>query len=145
MIPYSTVKRGIRYLNTRQQVLIQDDVTDVPNLQWRMHTNATITTNNATATLALSEQTLIASIVQGPSGASFSTAEPTRSSSDPALPTGTMDADQPNDGVTVLVVDVPNGGTFSLQVLLTPQWGSGFTAMDTVNNVALDDWSLTSH
>ncbi|OXB34428.1 heparinase II/III family protein [Cryptococcus neoformans] len=140
-----TVKRGIRYLNTRQQVLIQDDVTDVPNLQWRMHTNATITTNNATATLALSEQTLIASIVQGPSGASFSTAEPTRSSSDPALPTGTMDADQPNDGVTVLVVDVPNGGTFSLQVLLTPQWGSGFTAMDTVNNVALDDWSLTSH
>lgn len=110
-----------------------------------MHTNATITTNNATATLTLSEETLIASIVQGPSGAAFSTAQPTRSSQDPALPTGTMDADQPNPGVTVLVVDVPNGGTFSLQVLLTPQWGSGFTAVDSVNNVALDNWSLTSH
>ncbi|WRT64149.1 uncharacterized protein IL334_001078 [Kwoniella shivajii] len=144
------VKRGIRYINGRKQILLQDDVTTSPTLQWRMHTNATVSTNQATATLTLGGETLVASIVQGPSGAAFSTASPTRSSSDPALPTGTGDAatydqDQSNDGVTVLTIDVADGGSFSLQVLFTPQWGSGFTAVDTVNNVALDSWSLTSH
>ncbi|WVQ82765.1 hypothetical protein IAT38_004897 [Cryptococcus sp. DSM 104549] len=141
----STVKRGIRFINGRKQILLQDDVTDAPSLQWRMHTNATITLADATATLALGGETLIASIVQGPSGAAFATAEPTRSSSDPALPTATIDQDQENPGVTVLTVDVDAGGTFSLQVLFTPQWGSGFTAVDSVSNVALDQWSLTSH
>ncbi|WWC86267.1 uncharacterized protein L201_001140 [Kwoniella dendrophila CBS 6074] len=139
------VKRGIRFLNGRKQILLQDDVTTSPSLQWRMHTNATVETNQATATLKLGGETLVASIVQGPSGASFSTASPTRLSSDPALPTGAEDADQSNDGVTVLTVDVTDGGSFSLQVLFTPQWGNGFSALSTVPNVALDSWSLTSH
>ncbi|ODN84475.1 hypothetical protein L202_00417 [Cryptococcus amylolentus CBS 6039] len=140
-----TVKRGIRFVNARKQILLQDDVESVPNLQWRMHTNATVSVSDATATLVLDSETLVASIVQGPSGAAFSTAEPTRASSDPALPTGTMNADQENTGVTVLTIDVDDGGSFSLQVLFTPQWGSNFTAVDSVNNVSLDDWSLTSH
>nr|XP_019049253.1 heparinase II/III family protein [Kwoniella bestiolae CBS 10118]OCF28183.1 heparinase II/III family protein [Kwoniella bestiolae CBS 10118] len=139
------VKRGIRFLNGRKQILLQDDVTTSPTLQWRMHTNATVTTNQATATLALGGETLVASIVQGPSGATFSTASPTRLSTDPALPTGDINQDQSNDGVTVLTIDVADGGSFSLQVLFTPQWGSGFTALDTVKNVALDQWSVTSH
>ncbi|WWD17872.1 hypothetical protein CI109_102316 [Kwoniella shandongensis] len=141
----STVKRGIRFLNGRKQVLLQDDVTSAPSLEWRMHTNATVTLNQATATLALGGQTLVASIVQGPAGAAFATAQPTRASTDPALPTAALDQDQSNDGVTVLTIPVTEGGTFSLQVLFTPQWGSGFTAVDSVNNVALDSWSLTSH
>ncbi|KAK8865938.1 hypothetical protein IAR55_001087 [Kwoniella newhampshirensis] len=140
-----TVQRGIRFLNGRQQILLQDDVESVPNFEWRMHTNATVSLNDATATLTLGGQTLVASIVQGPSGAAFATAQPTRSASDPPLPTAAIDQDQPNDGVTVLTVPVDAGGSFSLQVLFTPQWGNGFTAVNSVNNVALNNWSMTSH
>ncbi|WVF70621.1 hypothetical protein IAT40_005413 [Kwoniella sp. CBS 6097] len=139
------VKRGIRFLNGRKQILLQDDVTNSPTLEWRMHTNATVTTDAATATLKIGDDTLVAKILQGPSGAAFSTAQPVRASSDPAVPSGDENTDQSNDGVTVLTIDIPDGGSFSLQVLFTPQWGSGFTAVDTVNNVALDQWSLTSH
>ncbi|ORY32309.1 chondroitin AC/alginate lyase [Naematelia encephala] len=149
-----TVKRGIRFLNGRRQILIQDDIDGVPtgtDVQWRAHTNATVTigNNTATATLVLAEQTLIASILQGPSGVGFSTAEPTRTAQDPPNPSGpagTLDDDQPNPGVTVLVVDNPNGGNHSLSILFDPQW-SDFTESNYVTppNVALDSWSLTSH
>ncbi|WVN85424.1 uncharacterized protein L203_100570 [Cryptococcus depauperatus CBS 7841] len=141
----TTAHRGIRFLNGRKQILLQDDVENVSNLQWRMHTNATVTTKDATATLTLADHTLVASIVQGPSGAAFGTAQPTRLSSDPAVPAGSMNADQENPGVTVLTIDVPSGGTFSLQVLFTPQWGNNFKAVDSVKNVPLTDWSMTSH
>ncbi|WVR05880.1 hypothetical protein IAU60_002906 [Kwoniella sp. DSM 27419] len=144
------VKRGIRFINGRKQILLQDDVTSSPTLQWRMHTNATVSIDSSssnTATLTLGDDTLIAKIVQGPSGAAFSTAQPVRESSDPAVPSGNdaENDDQPNPGVTVLTIDVNDGGSFSLQVLFTPQWGNGFTAVDSVNNVALDQWSTTSH
>ena len=145
-----TVKRGIRFLNGRKQVLIQDDFSGLPNganVQWRAHTNASVSVNDATATLTLGGETLIASIVQGPSGAAFSTAQPTPASQDPPQPTATTSnqKDEPdNDGVTVLVVETTADGTdYSLQISLEPQW-SGFSAV-TPANVAIDSWSLTSH
>ena len=148
-----TVERGIRFLNGRQQILIQDDIA-VPSgidVQWRAHTNATVTIaqNGTSASLALGGQTLVASILSGPSGAVFSTAQPTRTAQDPPNPSGpagALDNDQPNTGVTVLVVDNPNGGNYSLQVLLNPQWsGLAASAYVTPANVALGGWSLTSH
>ena len=150
----STIKRGIRFLNGRQQVLIQDDISGVPagtDVQWRAHTNATVTisSNGTSASLALGGETLIASILSGPSGAAFSTEAASRTSNDPPVPTGpntAEDGDQPNPGVTVLVIDNPNGGSYSLEVVLNPQW-SGFTASNYVTppSVGLDTWSLTSH
>ena len=54
--------------------------------------------------------------------------------------------DQDNPGVTVLVIDLENAGTYNLQVLFSPQW-SGMSSSDyvTPSEVALSDWSLTSH
>ena len=145
----STVKRGIRFLNGRRQVLIQDDISapEGTDVQWRAHTNATVTVNSATATLVLESQTLLATIINGPSGAAFSTAQPTDTAVTPPAPTGLQKpGDVPNPGVTVLVVDNPNGGSYSLEILLNPQW-DGLQQSDYVTppNVGIDSWSLTSH
>lgn len=147
----NTVKRGIRFLNGRRQVLIQDDISGLPsgtNFQWRAHSNASITLNDATATLALGGQTMLASIIGGPSGATFTTAQPTPTASDPAAPSPTGDqkaGDEPNPGVTVLVVETTGSGEdFSLQVLLNPQW-EGFSSFVTPSSVPIDNWSTTSH
>lgn len=148
----TTVKRGIRFLNGRRQILIQDDInapsgTDV---QWRAHTNATVTVNQATATLVLSSQTLLASIINGPSDAVFATASPTDANISPPAPSASTsdqrDGQVPNPGVTVLTVDNPNGGSYSLEILLNPQW-SGLSESDYVKpaSVGIDSWSLTSH
>lgn len=73
-----------------------------------MHTNATVTlsNNDRTATLALGGQTLIATLQQ-PTDATFGTADAVRLSTDPALPSGQVD--QPNEGVTVLTIDIAAG------------------------------------
>lgn len=104
-----------------------------------MHTNATVTTDGTSATLTLDGQTMKVSMVNPPSGASFSISDAVRFSSDPTA------VDQPNPGVTVLIIDLP-AGTYSLQVLFNPQW-SGMSDSDFVTppSVALDSWSLTSH
>lgn len=53
-ISHSSIKRGIRLLNGRRQILLQDDISgSTTDIQWRMHTNATVTTNGNTATLTL--------------------------------------------------------------------------------------------
>lgn len=141
-----SVQRGIRLLNGRKQVLLQDDITNAPAaFQWRVQTNATITTNGATATMALGGQTMIASILNAPSGVTFGTAQPTRLPTDPVLPTSAIDQDQPNPGVTVLTIDIPTG-TNSIQVLWNPQW-PGMSSSDFVTppSVPVNNWSLTSH
>jgi len=148
----ATVKRGIRFVNGRKQILIQDDISGVASgtdIQWRAQTNATITPNGASATLELGGQTLIATIINGPSGASFSRQDAAPNSNDPAPPTPTGQqraGDIANDGVSVLVVDIPGGSDFSLQILLNPQY-SGMASGDYVTppNIAIDSWSLTSH
>lgn len=146
-----TVKRGIRFLNGRRQFLIQDDITAPSGtiVQWRAHTNATVTVNSATATLVLNEKTLVASILNGPSGVSFATAAPTATNPVPSTPPigqDQLNGQVPNSNVTVLTVNNPNGGSYSLEILLNPQW-DGLSESNYVrpSSVALDSWSLTSH
>lgn len=111
-----------------------------------MHTNATVTIDTAgtTATLTLGGQTMQVQILNAGSGVGFSTKQAVRASTDPALPDG--QTDQENPGVTVLCITLPTGGTQSLQVLFNPQW-SGMAASDfkTPTAVAIDQWSVTSH
>lgn len=108
-------------------------------VQWRMHTNATVVADGTTATLSLDGQTMKVSILNAPTGATFTTSDAVRLVANPTH------ADQPNPGVTVLIIDLP-AGTYSLQVLFNPQW-AGMAAGDFVTppSVALDSWSLTSH
>lgn len=88
---------------------------------------------------------MIATILNPPSGVQFSTANATRYDTDPALPSGDENQDQPNPGVTVLIIEIPTG-TNSIQVLFNPQW-SGMDSKDfkTPPSVPIDNWSLTSH
>lgn len=78
----------------------------------RMHTNATVTlsNNDKTATLKFGGKTLIATLLL-PSTGSFGTAAAERLRTDPRTPTGAANADQPNDGVTVLTIDVAAGAS----------------------------------
>ncbi|KAJ6518783.1 chondroitin AC/alginate lyase [Mycena sanguinolenta] len=135
----NSVKRGIRMINARTQVLLQDEIDTTVAVMWRMHTNATVTTSGTTATLKIGDQTMDVSLLNAPSGATFSTSDAVRLSTDVTPP----EADQPNPGVTVLIISLP-AGQYTLQVLFNPQWSDGPAAV-TPPSVALADWSLTSH
>lgn len=137
----SSVKRGIRLLNARRQVLLQDEVNAGEPVQWRMHTNATVEADGTTATLTLDGQTMIVSILNAPTGASFGTSAAQRLSGSP----DPLSPDQQNPGVVVLTIDLPEG-EHTLQVLFNPQW-PGMSTGDFVTppSIALDDWTLTSH
>jgi hypothetical protein len=130
-------------LNKRTQVLLQDDIVTTAALQWRMHTNATVNVDGTVANLAIGSKNLQVEIINPPSGAAFGTAQPVRYASDPAAPSNSTD--QANPGVTVLTIDLP-AGTYSLQVLFTPQW-SGMSSSDFVkpSSVALSSWTVDSH
>ncbi|KAJ7582584.1 chondroitin AC/alginate lyase [Mycena floridula] len=136
----SSVHRGVRTLNGRKQVLIQDEITATAGIQWRMHTNATIALNGASATLTLDNQTMKISILS-PASATFGRSDAVRSPSDPPLPAGGSDQDNP--GVSVLTIAL-DAGTYNLQVLFNPQW-SDSTTFVTPPSVDLANWSLTSH
>ncbi|KAF8917660.1 chondroitin AC/alginate lyase [Mucidula mucida] len=123
----TSVKRGVRLLNGRKQVLIQDEVDVSASLQWRMHTNATVTASGSTATLERDGKKLEMTILS-PSGAS----------TDPTPP----DPDQENPGITIVIIEL-EAGTHSIEVLFNPQWDD--VDFVTPSSVALDDWSLTSH
>ncbi|KZV66524.1 heparinase II III family protein [Peniophora sp. CONT] len=139
------LKRGIRTINARKQVLLQDEITATTSFEWRMHTNATVAIDSAgtTATLTLEGKTMIIKLISPSSGASFTTQKAERLSTDPQLPAGMTD--QSNDGVTVLTVAL-DAGTYNLQVLFNPQW-DGMSDSDFVTppSVALDSWTTTSH
>ena len=130
-------------INGRRQVLLQDDITASSNIMWRMHTNATVTVDGTSATLQIGDRTLQMTILNPPDGVSMTTGDAVRFSDDPALPDGA--SDQPNPGVTVVMINLP-AGTYSLQVLFNPQWnGMSSSDFQTPSAVAIDDWSLTSH
>ena len=126
-----------------REVLIQDEINASQAIQWRMHTNATVSISGTQLTLELDGQTLIMEVLNAPSGINISTTDAVRLSTDPALPDGQVD--QPNPGVTVITMDLP-AGSYTLEVLFNPQW-SGMSSSDFVSpaSVALSDWSLTSH
>jgi len=140
----TSLKRGIRTINNRKQVLVQTEINTSGTVQWRMHTNATVTpsSDGQSATLTLDGQTLTMYLLNGPSGAKISTTAPVRYSTDPVPP----EPDQSNPGVTVVLIDIPQGGTYNLQVLFNPQWpGMSASSFVTPPEVDLDSWSLTSH
>ncbi|TFY81844.1 hypothetical protein EWM64_g2166 [Hericium alpestre] len=141
----TSYKRGIRTINGRKQVLIQDDINAQGTIMWRMHTNATVTVDSSgtSATLQIGDLKTTLQILTPPNGAQISTGPAQRFPNDPALPAG--QSDQANPGVTVVMINLP-AGTYNLQVLFNPQW-SGMAAGDfkTPAFVALDDWSTTSH
>lgn len=143
MCASTTFSRGIRLLNTRKQVLLQDEIESSASIQWRMHTNATVSIDGDQITLTLDGQTMIMQVLNAPSGINISTSAATRLSTDPALPED--QTDQANPGVTVVTMDLP-AGSYTLEVLFNPQW-SGMSSSDFVSpsSVALKDWSLTSH
>ncbi len=126
-------------------MLLQDDINAAGSVMWRMHTNATVTVGSGgtSATLALDGQKLQMTILNAPSGAAFTTGDAVRLSGDPALPSG--QTDQPNPGVTVLMISLP-AGQYSLQVLFNPQWsGLQSSSYVTPKSVPLSSWSVTSH
>lgn len=136
----TSMKRGIRFINDRKQVLLQDEVNTSAAVQWRMHTNATVTPNGSSATLLLADKTMKVQILS-PSGATFTTLNATRYPDDPTPP----QADQDNPGVTVLAINLP-AGQAQIQVLFNPQW-AGMSDSDFVTppSVNLDQWTVTSH
>jgi hypothetical protein len=89
--------------------------------------------------LTIDGKTMDVSILNAPDGATFTTSDATRLSTDVTPPA----PDQDNPGVTVLLISLPPG-TYNLQVLFNPQWNDG-TSFVTPPSVALDDWNLTSH
>ncbi|KAI1789808.1 chondroitin AC/alginate lyase [Ganoderma leucocontextum] len=139
----TSFKRGIRMINGRKQVLLQDDINASGSIMWRMHTNATVSVSGTSATLTIGDKKVQMSILNPPDGVSVTTGLAQRFENDPALPEG--QTDQPNPGVTVVMINLP-AGSYSLQVLFNPQW-SGMSGSDfkTPAAVAIDDWSLTSH
>jgi len=143
----TSVNRGMRLLNARRQMLLQDEVVGATAaVQWRMHTNATITysNNNATAILKLGGETLNVQLLS-PSGAGFVTLQPVPYSDDPAVPSGAESQNLANTGVSVLAINVPEGDS-TIQVLFNPQY-SGLSSSEDVTppSVALSSWSTTSH
>jgi hypothetical protein len=138
-----SIKRGIRFINGRKQILLQDELTNVnATTYWRMHTNATITINGNNANLSLGGQSLQVQLINPPTGVSWQNLQPERTTDAPQLQTG-QEPDQPNPGVSVLSLSIP-AGTNTIMVLFNPQW-QGFSSFQTPASVALANWSLTSH
>ncbi|KZT02413.1 heparinase II/III family protein [Laetiporus sulphureus 93-53] len=142
----TSFQRGIRMINSRKQVLLQDDITADAPIQWRMHTNATVTVNSEGngATLQIGNEKLELTVLSPSSGYKITTETPAaRLSTDPPLPSGQTDL--PNTGVTVIMISL-DAGTYSLQVLFNPQWSDmSSSEFVTPPSVSVSDWTLTSH
>lgn len=135
-------------------MFLQDDVSGTTeDVQWRVQTNATINLDSAatTATLELGGQSLTARILNPSTGATFSVLPTTNLSQDPAQPPDftyngvTYPNDPDNSPASVLAVTMAGGGTFSLQVLFTPQYPSGVNTVTSVPNIPVTEWTDTSH
>ncbi len=152
--PAGTVQRGIRLLNGRRQILVQDEIaqsSSITDVKWRVQTNGTVTisADGKTATLTQSSITdpnagVVGKVSLGgtktmkvqilsPSNATFTSQGPPaqRIYGVAVYSAPPQQSDQPNVGVTALQIDL--GGTQSgaqtLQVLWQPQW-SDLSAAD---------------
>jgi len=178
--PAGSVKRGIRFVNGRRQMLLQDEIkkTGKP-IEWRVHTNATVTLSEdkKTATMKIKqvknpnapkdpiivdiqEETMLVTITS-PQDATF-TVSPAydKSKSAPNYYYGANEIpnqDKDNTGkpiqpevldydVSVLSISLSGKSDTNIQVWWQPQY-SKLTGDDKTppKNVALDQWSLTSH
>jgi len=142
----TAVKRGIRMINGRTQVLLQDEIAgSTLASQWRAHTNATIAVSGdgMTANMQLNGKQMTVTILS-PQGTKFETMDPVRLATDPPLPRGSPDL--PNPGVKVLAINLPaSSTTTTVTVLFTPQWANGVKTNLQQKVLPLDQWSLTSH
>jgi hypothetical protein len=137
----TSMKRGIRMLNGRKQVLLQDEIATAGSIEWRMHTNATVTPSGSTVTLERDGQTMKMVVLNPPDGLTITREDAVRYASDPAP----LVPDQANPGISVVVMSLP-AGTYTLEVLFNPQWpGMSDSDFKTPTTVPLDSWSLTSH
>ncbi|CCF51198.1 hypothetical protein NDA11_007925 [Ustilago hordei] len=166
-----TIQRGIRMLNGRRQVLVQDEIaqsSSITSVQWRVQTNGTvsISSDGKTATLTQSSITdpnagVVGKVSLGgtktmklqilsPSNAVFTSQGPPaqRIYGTAVYSAPPEDSDQANVGVTALSIDLggAQSGAQTLQVVWQPQWES-LSAADqaTPKSVPLSQWSLTSH
>ena len=141
----SSYSRGLRLLNARKQVLLQDDIQTSQPLLWRAHTNATIAVNSQGngATLTIGDKSLQMTVLSPTSGVTIPSEQAVRFPNDPPLPSG--GADSPNPGVSVITISLP-AGQYSLQILFNPQW-PGMSASDFVTppSVPLSGWTIDSH
>ena len=160
------VVRGVRLLNGRRQVLLQDEIAAgvaKESIEWRVQTNATVSISGNTATLTINKVVdpnaaigLTANIptktlkvqILSPSGATFTSnsADQRLSGTDPD-PSGIdgLPGDPSNAGVTTLVIKLPPGEA-KIQTLWQPQWDDLSSADNaTPKDVPLSSWSLTSH
>ena len=158
------VKRGIRYLNGRRQVLLQDEIANgvaQSSIEWRVQTNASVSISGNTATLTINkivdpnaaigplninipERTLKIQILS-PSGATFNQTSANNRLYGTDPDTGVPVGDPSNDGVTVLSIPLQPGQQ-TIQTWWQPQWDD-LSAADSASpkSVGLDQWSLTSH
>ncbi|PWN36949.1 uncharacterized protein FA14DRAFT_159220 [Meira miltonrushii] len=173
----STVVRGIRFLNGRRQVLLRDEIASnsaITDINWRVHTNATITlsSDKKTATLTLQklidpnayggdyqtgpstltaslpeQQTMVVQITQ-PSNAQFAVIKPDETrlyGTDPNTAPGEQ-GDQPNPTVSLLYIELPGGSQTTIETIWQPKWPKAQSGDDAApKEVPLNQWSLTSH
>ncbi|KAK0520455.1 hypothetical protein OC835_007201 [Tilletia horrida] len=165
--------RGIRMLNGRRQMLLQDDISAsvTGDIEWRVQTNGTVTISSDGKTATLKQRTItgpnagynvkgeldkqeqVIVTILSPSSATFniSTAssrnylyQPTDVSL--AATNNTYPGNFGDPLVTVLSIKLQGGSQQSVQVLWQPQWATLSSADTKVPpSVALADWSLTSH
>ncbi|KAH7309849.1 chondroitin AC/alginate lyase [Stachybotrys elegans] len=140
---HENITRGVRFIQNRQQVIIQDDILGslFPS-QLRMHTEATINIldGGTKARLQRNGQTLDV-FLDSPPGLSFSTMEAVRSETAPALPQGVVDSE--NTGFTVLTINIP-AGSHAVVVRFAPVWSSVWVAK-IPDVVPISGWTLSSH
>ncbi|KDN37034.1 hypothetical protein K437DRAFT_259936, partial [Tilletiaria anomala UBC 951] len=159
------VQRGIRLLNGRRQVLLQDEIAAgvaQNGIQWRIQTNATVSISGSIATLTIksiddpnaaiglnvpiSAKTLKVQILSPPNAQFTHNGPPAERlyGTDPDPANG---GDPINTGVTTLIIDIPNpSGATTIQTLWQPQWDD-LTSADssTPQSVPLVSWTPTSH
>lgn len=159
-----SVKRGIRPLNARRQVLQQDEIkgsVGKKRVQWRVQTNATVSLSPDHK-----EATLTIDTIRDPNAATdltvhvpkktlkLSLLSPTDASAKFRVhtPAGKGAAysnkfnNPPNDGVTTITVTLDPGKDQTIQTWWQPQWDdAGSSDEEKPKSVPLDQWSLTSH
>lgn len=175
----NVVRRGIRFLNARRQVLVQDEIKgNHGSVEWRVHTNGTVSLSKdkRTATLRignvrypnaagagpdgdklkdvkLEKPVSLKAQILSPSNATFETHESryesyklNRPPQDKDVHGNKIQAEIPNDGVTILSIKLDGKSDSNIQVWFQPQYKKeqdGDKA--TPKSVPLDKWSLSSH
>ncbi|GKT61408.1 hypothetical protein ColTof3_08747 [Colletotrichum tofieldiae] len=138
----TTFHRGLRMLNERKQVLVQDEIGTAPlGCLWRMHTNASISyaKDQRTAHLELNNKTLDV-VLQSPINATFQTLEPVSLGGSRVM--GSL-KDMPNSGVSVLAIEILSANS-TVAVIFSPRWTEDWEAQ-MPEIVPLKEWTLTSH